>query len=1552
MKNHLIAIIVFIAIAAACSRSGEPPPEATVTPRVGSPSAATPRLPAVAPPQATTTSQIESAPATATSTSLPGEEAAPIPEPGIPAIVDELYFGVPVGNGVQPQRVAVDSQRRRVYTLNYGATALKEGNTISVLDVETGEITDLLKLHNMGAQDFSPPDPLDLQVDPYRPRLYAIWGNRFGEVAETALTIIDADSLAIIDTLADVEAIAPGPDRLYLANDTRVWAVDPDALAELEARSLDPRQLNQLLLLNPQANRLYLVRGYPGSMEVFEADSLTPVGSYSVADRLIRGVVDADGGRLFVLESDGDQIFLRALDADGRPLDDPAPLPLTNNVYSDPPLAFDGQALYVIEGDYTLYQLHAFGLPDLTALISLPLPNWPNDLAIDSDTGLLYAVYSSPSSYILTIDPVSSSTESTYTALTVADALADPAAGRLYVLDDSGTLRTLSLADYSQTARLETRFNLLDIYPNSYSQLSHDPSRKRLYIDGDPVRIVDTDALQVIAHLDGHGQVTPDPASDRVYLTSPCMCRLEQCNTLILSAETLTGTETLFPPEDPFTAPCVVSTSLDSDNQLLYASIYNGTPGSNSGNYFSVFDVSGSPEAIYTDFQISYGDAAFDPLRRRAFMPRYRSSRSFIHRFEAQDGTITQTLELAGAQGQLAYDPPHDRLYAVQDGALQVFDGELALLVEISLPGEFDLLTFDYQGQRLYLRGSSGNVLIVATGGGQLELPPPASPTAYQPQVLRLVATPEATLFRIFDGRLYRSDDGGQTWELLGHGLPGRSVSALAISPDYEKDHKLLVGLSAMGRGGGLYRSSDGGDTWRPTTRGLTDLEISEIVFSPTFARDQTIFLSALDHGLFRSTDGGDTWTSLAGGYATDTFNRKISDIAPSPSFADDGLIIISYQTLLRSTDGGDTWVNTGIPGGRVAFSPNFPHDGLVLSEGRWRSTDGGQTWQPAAVGLEPAQYGAQRILFSPNFADDQTVYLLLKQDYDTPLMLQRSADAGHSWDSLVDGLPDSFEIAAATILPSGELELMALNGRQVTLRAEGLEWGRSSVAADLTQIDLQDLAIAPDGTIFVANSAAGVFKSTDGGSSWREAGFPARSAVLYEAQLAMADDGTLFAATGTVIERSADGGQTWTHLPGLPLGFQIASLEVSPNFVEDKTVVAGGNYASNQIIRSADGGETWEMVFDGNTIAGALDVGELAFSPNFAADRTLYAWLQYGGLLRSTDGGDKWSLVAGDQGSEYYGQSLAVSPDGDRLYLGALYGHVLVLGSDRQRWLNLGENIPDDRTWSTALTFSADGTLFLGTDIGVYRSRDGGQTWSRASAGLPVPADEGTPQAVRALRFYGNRLYAALARGGLFVSDDQGQSWRNTISGEPASPIQTPPTPTPEAQPPSGTPLQTPTRQPPVTPSDCPAPPDYFASLWAERVAQLGCPVASHSLPMVEQSFEGGWMFWRSDTADIYVFPAGQPYARFDDTWEESQPVYSCPDLSPSQTPPTPHRGFGVIWCREPQIREKLGNATSQERPFDATLQEFGSGLVFRTDQGVTYILESQPNSWEQVNQ
>lgn len=118
----------------------------------------------------------------------------------------------------------------------------------------------------------------------------------------------------------------------------------------------------------------------------------------------------------------------------------------------------------------------------------------------------------------------------------------------------------------------------------------------------------------------------------------------------------------------------------------------------------------------------------------------------------------------------------------------------------------------------------------------------------------------------------------------------------------------------------------------------------------------------------------------------------------------------------------------------------------------------------------------------------------------------------------------------------------------------------------------------------------------------------------------------------------------------------------------------------------------------------------------------------------------------------------------------------------------------------------------------------------------------------------------------------------------------------------------------------------------------------------MVEQTFEEGRMFWRGDEATSYALPDGQPFGAFADTWEESQPLYSCPDLAPSQTPPPPQRGFGKGWRLEAGVRQGLGNATGQERAFRATAQPFDSGLIFQTDAGVWYVLERRSNSWERV--
>jgi hypothetical protein len=150
---------------------------------------------------------------------------------------------------------------------------------------------------------------------------------------------------------------------------------------------------------------------------------------------------------------------------------------------------------------------------------------------------------------------------------------------------------------------------------------------------------------------------------------------------------------------------------------------------------------------------------------------------------------------------------------------------------------------------------------------------------------------------------------------------------------------------------------------------------------------------------------------------------------------------------------------------------------------------------------------------------------------------------------------------------------------------------------------------------------------------------------------------------------------------------------------------------------------------------------------------------------------------------------------------------------------------------------------------------------------------------------------------------------------------------------------------------SACPAPPERFAGLWQARIESLGCPVAGTGQPvaMAEQTFEGGWMLWRGDPARIWVLPVGRRFLEFEDTWDPTQPVYACPDLAPTQTPPTPQRGFGKVWCLEEGIREMLGQATGEERAFETDPQAFEGGVILATGEGVTYVLNSR-SDWERL--
>ncbi len=304
-------------------------------------------------------------------------------------------------------------------------------------------------------------------------------------------------------------------------------------------------------------------------------------------------------------------------------------------------------------------------------------------------------------------------------------------------------------------------------------------------------------------------------------------------------------------------------------------------------------------------------------------------------------------------------------------------------------------------------------------------------------------------------------------------------------------------------------------------------------------------------------------------------------------------------------------------------------------------------------------------------------------------------------------------------------------------------EWFFTQRAYPRTDIDLAARSLAQE-------EARAMLPATLGGPAWQEAG-PTNIGGRVTAIASITGSNTIFAgaAAGGVF-RSLDGGASWTPVfdsIGVPSIGALAIDPTNPSTVYVGTGEAnasGDSFAGDGLFRSLDGGESWEAI----GLSDTRHIGRIVIDPTdptriyVAAAGGLFSKTQERGIYRSTDSGASWErrLFVSDSTAAI---DVAIDPiTPTRLYA--------------TMWERLR---------------SAKNRRVGGVTSGIYRSLDGGTSWTRLSTGLPAVASNVGRIGVAVAPSNPLVVYAIYADDpgnfmGLYKSTNAGDSWTRANDG------------------------------------------------------------------------------------------------------------------------------------------------------------------------------------------
>ncbi len=223
-------------------------------------------------------------------------------------------------------------------------------------------------------------------------------------------------------------------------------------------------------------------------------------------------------------------------------------------------------------------------------------------------------------------------------------------------------------------------------------------------------------------------------------------------------------------------------------------------------------------------------------------------------------------------------------------------------------------------------------------------------------------------------------------------------VNVICVDPN--NANTIYLGAPA----GGLWKSTNGGSTWNILTDNLPQIGISGICVS--HVDSNTIYISTGDKngwntysvGVLKSTDGGITWNTT--GLSFSGSNNMSGEIIMHPTNANT-LWVATNNGVRKTTNGGTSWATT-LSGNikDIKIHPSNPDIVYaVTSSAFYKSTNGGTSFLQITSGLPTGSFGRIAIAVTP--ANDSYVYLLIANSNNTFKGIYRSTNAGQNFTAM-----------------------------------------------------------------------------------------------------------------------------------------------------------------------------------------------------------------------------------------------------------------------------------------------------------------------------------------------------------------------------------------------------------------------------------------------------------------------------------------------------------------------------------------------------------------------